>query len=57
MVIYAAEQCSFEFKSGCDATTHTVAERHALVRHYDVVYGSYTEGHDALSKEASHFTP
>jgi hypothetical protein len=45
MVIYASacEDCLFTFKSGCDSTTHAVAERHAKVRDHVVVYGSYDE--------------
>ena len=59
MVIYGAacEECQFTFQNRCDATTHEVAERHARVRSHAVVYGSWTEGDDALSRKASHYTP
>lgn len=43
MVIYASacQDCTFTFESGCDSTTHTVAERHAKVRGHEVIYGSF----------------
>lgn len=53
MVIYASacQDCGFTFESGCDATTHHIAERHATVCGHEVVYGSYDERNRPFTQE------
>lgn len=64
MVIYAAacDDCSFTIENYCDASVHTVAERHAAKRGHNVVYGSFEEKYiptvgDEISQQASYYTP